>query len=59
LPSAVIDKSVSFAGWRAIDAAEIRAAAEGKVRRKISSRAELLRIASEGDSNPVRAESNS
>jgi ferredoxin--NADP+ reductase len=47
LPRCVVGKAVSFEGWRAIDAIETATASEGRVRRKISNRTELLRIAAE------------
>jgi ferredoxin--NADP+ reductase len=45
LPSHVLEKSVDFSGWKAVDAVELATAADGRYRRKIRERAEMLAIA--------------
>jgi ferredoxin/flavodoxin---NADP+ reductase len=47
----LIEKSVTFDGWKAIDRAELAAAIDGRIRRKISDWGELLRVARCGDSD--------
>ncbi|TGR23006.1 MULTISPECIES: oxidoreductase [unclassified Mesorhizobium] len=48
LPANIIDKAVSFTGWRAIDAAETGNAPPGRVRRKIRTWCALLATAYDG-----------
>jgi len=45
LPDHVHDQAVNFDGWRAIDRHEVEQAAEGRHRRKVTARAEMLRLA--------------
>lgn len=55
LPQHVAAMSVDFDGWKAVDAVELATAAEGRYRRKIRERTELLAIA-RGDLARLRDE---